>query len=429
MRLLTPFALSLMLATAADAAEPRAVVGKVADEIAARYFDPAKGAELAAALKAEAAKGAYDRYVQPLDLAQALTVRLKPADNHFNVTWTRDAPGAPAAAQGGPRGPSASDLEMERRQNYGFRAVEVLPGNIAVINMSYFAHFQSADGPAKAAADAAMTMAAGADALIFDLRDNGGGSPAMVGYLVGHFVREGANVYNTFKSRGPDRSEAPSDPPKTGRRLDVPLYVLVSGRTGSGAESFAYTLQAAKRATIVGEASAGGANPGGMAPVGDGFAVFVSSGSPVNPITGKNWEGSGVVPDVTARPSDALLKAEQLALAKVLEGPGSALAKAEAKWALEALGPAASVEPQALADYAGAYGVRSVAIDGGALSVAQGRRPPVKLKALGNDTFAVEGANVPIRVTFDRDGVGKVTGMVQSTADGRATRFARSSLP
>jgi hypothetical protein len=423
--MLSALALSLVLAGAAQAAEPRMVVEKIADQIAAHYFDPAKGAALAAELKTEAARGAYDRYAAPLDLAQALTVRLKPQDSHFQVTWSADAPAPQAAA--GPRPRPASDVEMERRQNYGFRGVEVLPGNIAVINMGYFAHFETPDAPSKAAADAAMTLAAGADAVIFDLRDNGGGAPSMVGYLVGHFVPEGADVYNTFKSRGPDRYERPPEPPKTGRRLETPVYVLVSGRTASAAESFSYTLQAAKRATIVGEATAGGANPGGFAPVGDGFAVFVSGGSPVNPITKKNWEGTGVIPDVVARPGEALVKAEQLALAKVLEGQGSALAKADAKWALEALSPAAAVTPKALADYTGAYGVRSVKLDGGRLVVAHDRRPPLALKPLGKDMFAVEGANIPIRVTFDRDPAGKVIGMVPSTADGRATRFARTS--
>jgi hypothetical protein len=425
MRVLSAFVLSLALAGAAQAAEPRAVVDRIADQIAARYFDPAKGERLAAELKAEAAKGAYDKYAAPLDLAQALTVRLKPQDSHFNVTWSAEPPPAPGA-QGGPRPPPVPQ-ESEKRQNYGFRGVEVLPGNVAVINMGFFAHFQSPDAPAKAAADAAMTLAAGADAVIFDLRDNGGGSPAMVGYLVGHFVPEGANVYNTFKSRGPDRFETPPEAPKTGRRLETPVYVLVSGRTASAAESFSYTLQQAKRATIVGEATAGGANPGSMAPVGDGFAVFVSGGSPVNPITGKNWEGTGVIPDVVARPGEALVKAQQLALGRVVDGQGSALAKAEAKWALEALSPAAAVPAKTLADYAGAYGVRSVKVDGGRLVVAHDRRPPVALKPVGKDTFAIEGANVPMRVTFDRDAGGKITGMVQSTSDGRATRFARTS--
>lgn len=419
-KMLGAVALACLLAGTAQAAEPRDVVGRIADQIADRYFDAAKGAKLAAELKAEAAKGDYDRYAAPLDLAQALTVRLKPQDSHFQVIWSASPPPPP-----GPRRPGGDEAEAERRQNYGFRGVERVAGNIAVVNMGYFAHFEGGEGPAKDAADAVMALTANADAVVFDLRDNGGGSPAMVGYLVGHFVPEGADVYNTFRSRGPDRYERPPAPPKTGRRLDQPVYVLVSGRTASAAESFSYTLQSAKRATIVGEASAGGANPGGMAPVGDGFAVFVSGGSPVNPITKKNWEGSGVVPDVAVPVGQALAKAEQLALAKVVATTASPFVKTDAQWALEALGPAAPVK--ALADYAGAYGARSVAVQDGRLMVAQGRRPPLALKPVGADVFAVEGTAIPIRVSFDRDAGGRITGMVQTTSSGQATRFARDS--
>lgn len=429
-RMLLAGALALLVAGTAQAAAPRDVVGRVADEIAARYFDEARGAKLAAELKAEAARGDYDRYKAPLDLAQALTVRLRPEDAHFQVVWSAKAPATaaktPAAPAATPPSPSAAE-EAERRQNYGFRAVEILPGDLAVVRMSYFAHFEGAAGPAKQAADAAMAMTAGADAVIFDLRDNGGGSPAMVAYLVGHFVPEGANVYNAFKTRAADEWERPTAPPKMARRLELPVYVLVSGRSASAAESFSYTLQAAKRAVVVGEASAGGANPGDMAPVGDGFAVFVSDGSPVNPITGKNWEGTGVIPDVAVPAGDALVKAEQLALTKVLAGQGDALAKAEARWALEALGPAAPVA--ALSDYAGDYGVRSIVVQDGRLKVVQGRRPPLWLKPLAPDTFAVEGAAVPTRITFDRDAAGRITGMVQALSNGQAGRFARTDQP
>jgi C-terminal processing protease CtpA/Prc len=85
------------------------------------------------------------------------------------------------------------------------------------------------------------------------------------------------------------------------------VYVLVDAHTGSAAESFAYTMQHAGRAKIVGEHSGGAANPGRFFEAGHGFRVFVPTGSPVNPISGGNWEGTGVIPDVTA-PSDAALE-------------------------------------------------------------------------------------------------------------------------
>lgn len=418
-RLATTLALFLALAGPLEAAEPRAVVERIADEIAARYFDPAKGAELAAELKAEAARGAYDRYAEPLDLAQALTARLKPADGHFNVSWSA----APPPMAGGPRPPR---IDIDRRQNYGFRSVERLPGNLALVTMGFFAHFESPDAPAKAAADAAMAMTAGADAIIFDLRDNGGGSPAMVGYLAGHFAPAGADIYNTFKSRGPDEYERPPAEPLTGRRLETPVYILVSGRTASAAESFAYTLQAAGRAIVVGEPSAGGANPGDLARIGDGFVVFISQGSPVNPITRRNWEGDGVQPDLRVPAGAALVTAEQAALTRLAEAQPAEPVRTELRWALEMLSPAAAAPQEALSAYAGAYGVRTVQLQDGRLWVAQDRRPALALKPLGQDVFGVEGAAVPVRIRFDRGANGEVTGLVQMSPDGRMVRYART---
>lgn len=412
---------SILLGSPGQAAQPRAVVGRVADQIAANFYDPARGAQIAAELKAEAARGAYDGYKAPLDLAEALTARLRPLDGHFQVQW--QAPqGAPAGA--GVSQAVLADPDGDRRANYGFRAVEVLPGNIGLIDLRYFAGFRSEDAPARARADAAMAMIGGADAVIVDLRDNGGGSPAMVGYLASYFVPKDADIYNTFKSRGPDAYETPPYEVRGARVLERPLYVLTSARTGSAAESFAYTLKAAKRAVVVGEASGGAANPGDFAPAGDGFRVFVATGRPVNPITKANWEGTGVAPDVAVPAGEALTRARTLALAEIRKS-ASGVAAVEAEWAAAALSPAA-VDAAALAPYAGDYGARRVAVEDGRLVVRSGRRPPLVLVPLARDLFFVEGAATPLRMRFERDGAGRVTGFLLLTPEGRTSRWARA---
>ena len=417
-------ALCITMAGHVLAAEPRAVTGHVADQIAAHYFDPAKGAAIAAELKAEAAKGAYDRYVQPLDLAQALTARLRPLDAHFNVAWS---PNAPPAAGGPPRAGPAQREDSDRRMNYGFHKVQVLPGNIGLIDMRYFAGFEPKDvGGARGAADAALALVAGTDAVIFDLRDNGGGSPALVGYLVGHFTPGGADIYNTFRGRGADTSERPTVAiAPAARRLTVPLYVLTSARTGSAAESFPYTLQAARRATIVGEASGGAANPGGPAQAGDGFSVFISRDRPVNPITKTNWEGTGVIPDVAVPAGDALARAQALALAGLIKAGLPEPAATEDRWALEALAAPPPVSAEVMAGYAGAYGARTVAVEDGKLVIRNGRRPPAVLRPVSTDAFTVEGAPFPYRIKFDRDAQGRVAAMLQMAGDGQTARYAR----
>src|SRR6185295_4025347 len=104
-----------------------------------------------------------------------------------------------------------------------------------------------------------------------------------------------------------------------GRRyVNKDVYVLTSGRTFSAAEEFSNNLKTLKRATIVGETTGGGANPGGMARLSDHFAAFVPTGRAINPITKTNWEGTGVEPDVKVPKEQALKTAYIMALNKIV---------------------------------------------------------------------------------------------------------------
>lgn len=261
-----------LLPSAAATAAPRDVVEQVATLIENNYFDPTRAAEVARDLRTRAQSGEFDSLQDPRDLATAVTARLQPRDHHFRLTWSpagRPTSDRPDSADPGP----AQSLEtLERRNAYGFRRVEMLPGALGYIDLRTFADFSFAkpDEPARLAADAALALVSSADAVIIDLRNNAGGSPNMVGYLVSAFTPSDANIYNTIQNRDSTESERPKQS-YSKPRLDVPLYILISGRTASAAESTAYTLQAAKRAVIVGEISAGAANPGGELPVGNGF--------------------------------------------------------------------------------------------------------------------------------------------------------------
>jgi C-terminal processing protease CtpA/Prc len=157
------------------------------------------------------------------------------------------------------------------------------------------------------------------DALIFDLRENGGGDPAMVAMALSYLVPPHTEI-NRFHQRGGAVDEQIwSLPYVPGGRwsTDKPVYVLTSDRTASGAEEFAYDIQQMKRGTIVGAVTWGGANPGGMLPIDQHFAIFVPTGAAVNPISKTNWEGIGVRPDVPAEPAAALEVAHRLALERL----------------------------------------------------------------------------------------------------------------
>ncbi|WP_296175253.1 S41 family peptidase [uncultured Brevundimonas sp.] len=402
-------------------AAPRVVVGQIAAAIRDAYFDPAKAETIAAALEAEAAQGRYDALTDPRDLETALTARLEPYDQHFSVG--RPAPSTPAAATPA----TSSGLSpvpfpvVAARGGQGFRAVQILPGNVGLIDMRMFSHFEGGEDLARRQADAALQMVSGADAVIFDLRNNGGGSPAMVGYLVSAFVGPDADVYNRFHSRDGEASEAPAQP-YAAPRVDVPVYVLISGRTGSAAEAFAYTLQAAKRAVVVGETSGGAANPGGPVFTPSGYRVFISTGSPTNPLTGANWEKVGVRPDVAVPAEDALETAWKAALAA--QSNATPAAATEAAWVREAL----DAKPAAFdaAAYLGTYGGSVVQAGDDGLTWKNERRPAWRLRPLSPDLFF--DADEPYRrIRFVRDEAGRVTALEVLDSQTGVSRLLRRS--
>jgi hypothetical protein len=379
---------STAAAQQAPAIHPRAVAEAVAQNIEDNYFDPTRAHAIAAALRTRAAHGDYDRDTNPLDLAAALTAALHPYDGHFTVKYDPQPAAPPRTADPRPA-PSDPTLTLE---NYGFRRIDLLAGGIGVIAMSRFADLDpdapAAAAPARQAADNAMQAVSGARAIIIDLRGSRGGSPAMVGYIGGYFTPAGANVFNTFHSRRGDMSEAPTGEPTHARLLNTPLYIVVDGATGSAAESLPYTLQAARRATIVGERTDGRANPGGPFPAAEGFSVFVSVASPENPITHANWEGDGVQPDVAAASADALSRAHQVALERIAAAAPQSDAGIESRWVLDGLRAQPSPRTAAqLAPFVGAYGQIRVNVEGDHLTYSSLRRPPLTLIPLNDDTF------------------------------------------
>ena len=406
------------------AAPPRENVEHVASAIAAGYFDAAKGKAIADDLRADAAQGKFDALTDPRDLASALTMRLQPLDHHFSVMWSPPAPGpgqGPSQGQQRRPGPMVAP-GADRLANYGFHRLEMLPEGVAYIDLRGFADidFRDPKDAARRAADTALDFAANADAVIIDLRDNGGGAPSMVGYLTSAFTRPDADIYNTFHSRDGTSSEKPGIY-RPAPRLDVPLYILTSGRSASAAEALAYTLQSAGRAKTVGEASAGGANPGGFIEVGEGLRIFVSGGSPINPITHRNWEGTGVTPDLPAPAATALRRARMAALEQIVAKPGAAM---EARWTLDTLRAEADPPKVDLAAYAGAFGAAVVSVQDGRLSLQREHRPAWVLTPLGGDLFTV--ADDPTRrVRFERGPAGAVIAMEQLYAAGFSTRFLR----
>ena len=187
--------------------------------------------------------------------------------------------------------------------NYGFREAKVLDGNIGYLDLGMFA----GDESAKATADEAMLKLAGTDALIIDLGRNGGGGPWMVRYLSGFLFPEKTHLTDTM-ARGMD---APAERWTLGGQStdafhDKPVYILISGRTFSAAESFTFGLKINDRVTLVGERTGGGGHFGEDVALGDDLRMFLPVGRTYDPATGKGWEAEGIAPDIEVPYTKAL---------------------------------------------------------------------------------------------------------------------------
>lgn len=135
----------------------------------------------------------------------------------------------------------------------------------------------------------------GATSLIFDLRDNSGENlnAALVATdycvpsgLIAQSQDKGGNVADLRMS---DENE-----------ITLPMVCLVNGSTASGAELFANALRKMAGATIVGSTTAGkGVLLSDPQSLSDGSAVVITVGILLDN-EGKNWNGTGLTPDVDA---------------------------------------------------------------------------------------------------------------------------------
>jgi C-terminal processing protease CtpA/Prc len=220
-----------------------------------------------------------------------------------------------------PSEPSADEIKRAAEQtrfiNSGFEKVERLRGNIGYLKFNFFDSPENVKRPIAAA----MEFLANTDALIIDLRDNGGGDPAGVQLVCSYLFSEKPVHLNSLYFREGNRTvEFWTLPQVDGPRyLNKEVYILTSKRTGSGAEECSYNLKNLKRATLIGSSTWGGANPGGTVRLSDHFSCFIPAGKAINPYTKTNWEGVGVQPDIAIDPATALKEAHLRSLKRLID--------------------------------------------------------------------------------------------------------------
>jgi len=325
--------------TLADEASPTATPGAVIDEhirnavidaaaqaLEDKYVFPDLAKKMADKIRQDNASKSYDMITTGEDLSRRLTEDLYAVahDRHIRVHYPDpDVHTGPPTAE-----EMARFREREAWNNFAFPEVKRLAGNIGYLKVDALLPPTIAGDTA----NAAMAFLANADALIIDERDGHGGDPEMVDLLCTYLFPLGERVHlNDFEKReDPKHQEFYTFSWIPGKRFaGKDVYVLTSHTTFSGSEELAYDLKVLKRATIVGEVTGGGANPGDVLPLPNSFSIFVPTGRAVNPITKTNWEGVGVQPDVAVPAVKGLDMAHYLALKKLAPSESSSDPKSQ----------------------------------------------------------------------------------------------------
>jgi hypothetical protein len=403
-----------------------ALIEQVSGLLREIYVFPDVAERMVTSINRKNEAGEYDDLSQLRQLTDQITQDFQEIshDRHLSIR-----PAAAPPANGAGLDDWQKRLAQAKQENFGFRKLEILPGNIGYLELRNFT-------PAEMGGDtavAAMNFLANTSAIIFDLRRNGGGDPSMI-QLISSYLFEERQHLNSFYIRRSDSTEqywtqASVSGPKV---IETPVYILTSSFTFSAAEEFTYNLKNMERATVVGETTGGGAHPVDFQflDLGDGLYASISLpfGRAVNPITGTNWEGTGVTPDIEAPASQALEIAQLEILNRLAQNTESDEQRFTIEWARDELTfqlKRGTYPARSAVDYTGSYGPRNIISEGDQLFYQRGDGPRLELEPMeSNDRFHV-GKLDNFRIQFERDEKGKVVKLTGQYNDGRVDENMR----
>ena len=292
-----------------DAARSK-VIGQLGSLLSRFHVDSKIGKALGTALQKQAAHGDYQSQKYGDEFARRLTQDLREIghDKHLEVRFSYFIQSAELPARN-----AVADSRL-RASNCGFEKAEHLRPNIGYLKFNFFGD----PDICAPTASAAMAFLADSDALVFDLRDNNGGMGGMSTFIVSYLFAERTHLSDIFRRADNVTTEEWTLPYVPGRKfIEKPVYVLISKRTFSAGEGFAYLLKDLKRATLIGETTVGGSGTIEFKPVDEHFTLVVPTGRVIGPITKTNWAGTGVEPDVKVASEEALDVAVKLAAEEI----------------------------------------------------------------------------------------------------------------
>lgn len=462
-----------------DVETRRSVALALADRLASDYVRSETGRRMADHLRSKARGRGWPEATDPVAFARILTSELQRirSDLHLRVL----PPGGPRGPAAGPRrrsvrrggaggadgasrparpraetrfrepptlhpdlptsfrlpeGTSAAEmerraggrLEEEREANHHLRRAEVLPGNVGYLDLDRFPIMPFA----APTLDAAMSFLGRVDAFILDLRGNPGGGEGLGQYLASFFFgEEPAHLYSRYYAIEDTTREywtLPGLPPL--RMPDVPLLVLVDGGSGSAAENLAFSLKNTERAKVVGERTAGAGLSSTRVELPGGFGAVLPIARVFDPRTGRDFEGTGVEPDLAVASGEAMTVAHRAAIEELKGRAASRAERDELELAALLVGARSlpALDEEEMAAYEGTYGPRRIRVEDGELLLLRTdvpRAPELPLLRIGPDAFVVEPLP-EVRLEFTRSDGGVVDGLRLLRPDGGSETFERS---
>lgn len=355
---------------------------RFAELIDSNYIIESKAKELKDLLLSGLKKGEFNSLTNTRSFSDRMNAIIKEVtnDGHFRFL---DIPYIPEEEN------EAEFIKFMKSNNYAFEKVEILPNNVGYLKLNGFV-------PAEygmATASAAMNFLAHTKTIIFDLRENGGGSPDMIAYILGYLFKDSTLINKFYNREKNEYSESWTKQDVPGlKNVTADVYVLTAKRSFSGAEEFAYDIQTQKRGLVVGEVTGGGAHPVQRYAINEFFSAGIPYMKAINPVTNINWEGTGVTPDLLTPADKALVEAYEHGIAKRMDNAKDDNEKRMLHWNMEsflAMQNPVRLEPSDLQKFAGTYGDRKITIEDGALYSRRGEGRKYKLKAIKENYFEI----------------------------------------
>jgi hypothetical protein len=413
-----------------DSQTKSAVIDSVCRALIRNYIFRDTASEMVAYINKRQREKAYDTITNPSHFAALIAhdVRQVLNDRHINFIYNpflekrilEPAKASPAKGQ---------FVQKDAKENFAFKKLEILPGNIGYME---FTSFSDTSDLARKTVRAAMQFLSNTDVLIIDLRSNYGGSGPMVAEMTTYFFNGKTHSGRTFNGINKTWQESYIEPDPSvtqGLYMGMPVYLLVSNKTISGGEAFAYTLQTLRKAIVFGEQTVGSVHLSRTFALGNGFIGFIPISRSENLVTKTDPEGKGIVPDIPGEQDSALWKAEEFILTRKLDTTQDKTEQSKITWELNALRGRHEmiiVPKEKMEQYTGDFDgiLFSVENDKLVFTNTHSNNRTDFLTPISGSLFQIDFQS---QVEFVKDGTGKVSSIRLYWNDGWIDTFQKSA--